>query len=185
MFPSMGTRDRWLDEGIALLRAGGIGTVRTDRLATRLGLTKGSFHHHFAGMTDYRRALLRRCRERNSEAVESVRASGAGLEPSAAIAALPGLAGGMLDVPLDAALRGWAVEDAAAHATVQAIDAERLDLLTELWSRVLTDPAAARTAALVPHLIAVGASVSSDFSERDLQRVYELLAKLAPAVDSQ
>lgn len=180
----MGTRDRWLDEGIATLRAGGIGAVVIDRLAQQLRLTKGSFHHHFAGMPDYRRALLERCRARNAEAVASVRGSAAGLEPTSAIAALPGLAGGLLDVPLDAALRGWAVEDAAARETVEAIDAERLGLLTDLWSRVIPDRAAARTAALVPHLIAVGASVSSDVSPEDLRRVYELLARLVPTAAS-
>ena len=174
------TLDRWLDAGIATLRTAGIGGVRIDRLARDLRLTKGSFHHHFAGMPDFRRALLDRIRMQNTDAVAAVRAAVGGLEPPAAIQALPSFAGRMQDVPLDAALRGWAVEDPDARATLEAIDADRLDLLTGLWERVLGDAAAARTAALVPHLIAVGASVSPDIQADDLARVYALLAQIAP-----
>ena len=172
--------DRWLHAGIAALRSAGIGAVRIDRLAQDLRLTKGSFHHHFAGMQDYRRALLERIRTQNAEAVAEVRAAVGGLEPAAAIQALPSFAGRMQDVPLDAAMRGWAVEDPDARATVEAIDAERLGLLTDLWERVLGDRATARTAALVPHLIAVGASVTTDLTPDDLVRVYALLAQIAP-----
>ncbi len=59
MVPSM-TRDRWIDEGLLVLAEEGAPGVRIDRIAARLGLSKGSFFHHFDGIAAYRRALLDR-----------------------------------------------------------------------------------------------------------------------------
>ena len=47
-----------MDEGLRVLAAEGAPAVRIDRIAARLGLSKGSFHHHFAGADGYKRDLL-------------------------------------------------------------------------------------------------------------------------------
>ena len=52
-----GKRD-WLDAGLVLLAEQGAPSVTIERLAERLGLSKGSFYHHFKGMGGYRTALL-------------------------------------------------------------------------------------------------------------------------------
>src|SRR3569833_3332924 len=48
----------WLDAGLVLLAEQGAPSVTIERLSERLGLSKGSFYHHFKGMTGYRTALL-------------------------------------------------------------------------------------------------------------------------------
>ena len=53
----MTTRDRWLNEGMAVLAEQGSRSIRVNRIAARLDLTKGSFHHHFDDIADYHRAL--------------------------------------------------------------------------------------------------------------------------------
>lgn len=175
----MGARDRWLTEGVAVLREEGPSGIRIDRLARRLGLTKGSFHHHFAGADDYRRALLAHCCVRVDAAIAHARARLAGLPPAEVAAELPGVAEALSDRALEVALRGWAVDEEAARAAVAAIDGARLAFLEEAWTRVLGDPAAARTAALVPHLLAVGASVSPGVDDADLHAVQSVLRGLA------
>jgi AcrR family transcriptional regulator len=171
----------WLEEGIAVLRESGPDALRIDRLARRLGLTKGSFHHHFAGTPDYRRTLLEYCTARDAEAIDAVLQQLSGLPPAEAIAALADAP--LIDLPLDRALRAWAVGDAEARTAMEHIDGTRLSALESLWRRVLPDPAAARTAALVPYLITAGAGTVA-VTATDLQRVYALLARLIPAVGS-
>jgi len=176
------TKERWLAEGVDVLRAEGPGGLRVDRLARRLGLTKGSFHHHFAGAPDYRRALLEHCCVRADAAIDDARTRLATLSGTDVITALPALADELHDRTLDVALRGWAVEDAQARAAIAAIDGARLAFLEELWADVLGDPAGARVAALVPHLVTVGASVSPGIRDDELDGVFRLLARLVPGV---
>jgi AcrR family transcriptional regulator len=49
---------QWLDVGLAVLAASGADALTIDRLAREVGLSKGSFYHHFGGMAGYRTALL-------------------------------------------------------------------------------------------------------------------------------
>ena len=54
-----------------MLAAEGAAGVRIDRIAARLGLSKGSFHHHFAGADGYKRDLLAHYEALSVDAVES------------------------------------------------------------------------------------------------------------------
>ena len=164
------------------MREQGIAGVRADAVARRLDLTKGSFNHHFSGVADYRRALLDRYERTLTDAVEQVRDQVTGMPAGRAIAELPAH-WGALDLQLDTAVRGWAFQDREARAAVERVDAARLGLLIDLWAAKLGDRDAARAAALVPHLIAIGASVAQPApSSADLGAVFDLLARIAPAV---
>ena len=55
---AVATKNRWLDAGLHLLSQEGIAALRIDRLAAALTLSKGSFYHHFAGISGYRLDLL-------------------------------------------------------------------------------------------------------------------------------
>jgi len=178
----MSTRERWLEQGLAILREHGIAGLGVDAVARRLGLTKGSFHHHFAGMPDYRRAVLDRYERDMLDAIAVLRDRVASLPPADAIAALPGQAAG-LDLRLDTAVRGWAFQDLEARCALERVDSARLGVLEELWRALLGDPADARVAALAPHLIVIGASVAQPPPEPgELRAVFDLLARIAPAV---
>jgi AcrR family transcriptional regulator len=43
----------WLKTGLELLAESGPEAIRIDRLCSRMGLTKGSFYHHFDGVGEY------------------------------------------------------------------------------------------------------------------------------------
>ncbi|WP_350348438.1 TetR/AcrR family transcriptional regulator [Agromyces sp. G08B096] len=177
----MSTKDDWLDEGLRVLAAEGAPGVRTDRIAARLGLTKGSFHHHFRGAADYRRALLDRYAVRTLEALEDAVGEASALPPLEAFAALRDRAGAVLDQPLETAVRAWAFQDDDARATQARVDTARLEALTELWSRLVDDPESARTAALLPHLVIVGAAMTlPSVGREELSKVLDLLVGLVP-----
>lgn len=182
----MTPKDRWIDEGMATLRQEGIAGVRIDRLAARLGLTKGSFHHHFNGVGDYRRALLERFETEAKAMIEKTVTVPADLAVSSAQRILTEAPTHVsIDPRTEAAFRGWAFQDAAARATLQRIDAARLQALTALWRSIVPDESLARSAALIPHLIAIGASVTVPTpTAKEMTDVFALLAALVPSVPS-
>jgi AcrR family transcriptional regulator len=177
----MTMRDRWLNEGMAVLAEQGAGGVRVDRIAARLGLTKGSFHHHFDGIADYHRALWARYESDSIDAIGRAVTAVADLPPERAVMDLP--AHVAFDPRIEAAIRGWAFENDDARAVQRRVDAARLDALISLWQQILPDPGRARIAALVPHLLMIGASVALPRpTTTDLHEVFALLATLVPAV---
>lgn len=179
------TREDWLDEGLTVLATEGAPALRIDRLAARLGVTKGSFHHHFDGAGAYKQALLAYYEQRTTAAIDDgISARGAGgtratLEwlSELALTAAPSIR----PTELDAAVRAWAHADADARATQARIDARIIDALQAVWRPATSSDAAARTAALVPYLVSVGAAATvPPIGAEELRGVYELLLEIAP-----
>lgn len=182
-------RGRWLDEGFRILAAEGASGVRIDRIAARLGLSKGSFHHHFAGAEGYKRDLLAHYETFSIRALESAIASvGANASAREVLGALTGLirAGDaeLYRPELDVAVRAWAVSDAEVRTVQERVDAARLAALRRVWDRVTDDPERARLSALLPYVLAVGAGfVVPPVSPEDLRGLYEILLPLVPDTD--
>ena len=180
-------RDRWLDEGLRVLAAEGAPGVRIDRIAARLGLSKGSFHHHFAGADGYKRDLLAHYEALSVDALDSAIA-GVADDASArdVLGALTAMIRGdgadLYRPELDVAVRAWSTTDPDVRAVQQRVDTTRIDALARVWGRAVPDPAEARRSALLPYLLAVGAAVVVPPVEvDDLRRLYELLLPLVPA----
>ncbi|WEV24052.1 TetR/AcrR family transcriptional regulator [Streptomyces sp. 71268] len=138
-----GKRD-WLEAGLAVLAADGAGAVTIDRLCGDLGLTKGSFYHHFKGITGFRTELLAHFEAESTtrfiEAVEDV----------------PGPTGAkfthLLDLALadegdrpglEVAVRAWALGDVEARAAQRRIDERRIAYLHDLLCESAAPDAAA------------------------------------------
>lgn len=176
------SREKWIAEGLAVLSEQGPAGVRIDRIAGRLGLTKGSFHHHFAGIESYRQAILHRYEQETLGAVADAVAAVAGLAPRDALTRLPEHFS--FDPRLEAAIRGWAFADPAARAVQERVDTARLEALIPLWQDVVPDTARARVAALIPHLLMIGGSTALPTpSQADMRAAFALLATLVPAVE--
>ncbi len=176
-----------MDEGLRVLAAEGAPGVRIDRIAARLGLSKGSFHHHFAGADGYKRDLLAHYEALSVDALESAIA-GVGDDASTrdVLGALTAMIrvddAGLYRPELDVAVRAWSTTDPDVRAVQQRIDTTRIDALARVWSRAAPDAAEARRSALLPYLLAVGAAVVVPPVEvDDLRRLYELLLPLVPA----
>jgi AcrR family transcriptional regulator len=182
------TRQRWLDEGLAVLAEDGASGLRIDRLAVRLGLTKGSFFHHFGGAAGFRTALLEYYAGLTlgglAAAIEARRGEGT----RATLAWLTDLATGRGDdagtirrPQLDLAVRAWASSDAEVRPVQARIDAAVIDALQATWRPVVETDAAARAAALVPYLVSLGAAVTvPPISPEELRDVYDLLLEAVP-----
>ena len=179
-------RDRWLTEGLAVLEAEGAAGVRIDRLAARLGLSKGSFHHHFDGAGGFKRELLAHFERLSIGALDTaIHDAGTPEDARGILANLielirPG--GGSVYRPrLDLAVRAWSTWDPDVRAVQARIDEARLSALQRVWRPHTKSDEEARVAALLPYLIAVGATVVVPTVEaEELRSVYQILLPLVP-----
>ena len=139
------TRRRWLKEGLALLEDAGAGALTIEALTTRLGVTKGSFYHHFANYQDFKECLLAFFEEEHT--LQVIQA--AELAPSAQEKLEHVVQAALRPSHLDVAIRSWALQDVQVHDTQQRVDRRRLAYLEELvYAQVGDHTRAARIAQL-------------------------------------
>ncbi len=116
----------WLNAGLELLRVRGIGGVQVGPLCRRVGVTKGSFYHHFKNRDEFLERLIEYWREATAPTPDQV----------AEFANLRGLENrvrAVLDFiresdlgRYDLAMRTWAKEDEQARQAVELIDRMRV-----------------------------------------------------------
>lgn len=147
-------------------------------------MSKGSFHHHFAGAGDFKRSLLVAYENLVVKALDQAIVQTEATTPQAALAGLTAaITGtpGLYRPELEVAMRAWAFSDAEVRAVQERVDRQRLESLHGIWSKILDDPADAHTASLLPYLVGIGASLVQPPTPPDqLRRVYELLLALVP-----
>jgi len=180
-------RSDWIQAGLAAVADEGPNGLRIDRLCQRLGVSKGSFHHHFAGAGDFKQALLAAYEARVVEALNRAIEQTAADSPKAALTALTAAitqTESFYRPDLEVAMRAWAFSDPAVRAVQERVDTRRLESLQGIWARILDDPAAVHTAALLPYLVGIGASLVQPPTPPDqLRSVYELLLGHVPEED--
>jgi AcrR family transcriptional regulator len=176
----MATRTTWLDAGLEMLARDGAPGVTIERLTAQLGLSKGSYYHHFKGVGDFRTALLEyfeaQFTTRLIDAVEK--------EPDApAKVKLRKLLKLVLSdedhAELEIAVRAWALQDTEARAAQERVDQARTGYLRALCQGIdgVDDPD--RLAQLL-YLLLIGAEqVLPPVSKRELRDLYEMTLRLA------
>ena len=127
------SRAKWLETAMAVLVRDGIGSVTIERLARLLGVTRGSFYHHFDNRRDLQLALLDFWGEQATLRVrDEVRALG--LDPVTTLLALSRTIHHRGAAADDVAFRNWAMHDADARRCVQETDEIRLGFIRELFA---------------------------------------------------
>ena len=123
------SRQDWIDAGMALLRAEGQQALTIERLLSELGVTKGSFYHHFGGLANYRQALLQWWEEdfTHRPIQEAWKESKPALRAQRLNKVIR-----QLDYPLDIAIRAWGLRHPEVAQTVASVDRQRIDCLIEL-----------------------------------------------------
>lgn len=179
----MSARDRWLDAGLTVLAELGAPSLRIDRLAERLGMTKGSFYHHFDGMAGYRRDLLTHYEEQctlryiaNVEAVD-------GLDTRAKLERLMTivLEDSKHEEQLEVAIRAWALQDDEVSDAQRRIDAIRIDYLRDLCQELGCTSPQALDMARILYLLLIGAGhIVPPLGSTELRRLWGLTMGMLP-----
>lgn len=145
--------------GLRVLAAGSIADVKVERLATDLGVTKGSFYWHFDDRPALLSAMCRYWVERDTEAV-IVEVDGR-TEPDDPIAAVEQLFH-LVFTPVDeldgveAGIREWSASDPEVAAICRTVDERRIVYVTDLLVAAGHDRNRARGRAEVLYRIVIG-----------------------------
>jgi AcrR family transcriptional regulator len=143
----------YLEVGLDLLAEGGLSSVTIANLCERLGVTKGSFYHHFAGGPDFQQRLLTYWSEdRARDLIELVESTP---DPLDRIPLMKRM-GVELHHEAESAIRAWARSDGRAAETQRQVDSERERVLTEAFVDAGIPPNKASTLAQVGLAILIG-----------------------------
>lgn len=138
-------RRDWLEAGIAILEELGAEALTIETLTSRLGITKGSFYHHFRNYQDFKESLLAFYEEERT--LDIIRLAEREALPQAKLERV--MQATLQPSPLEVAMRAWALQDERVRAHQQRIDQRRLTYLEDLISaRVGERSRAARMARL-------------------------------------
>lgn len=178
----MASKRDWLEAGLTVLGEEGAPALTIERLCAQLGLTKGSFYHHFKGMARFKTDLLEHFEaEHTGRYIDSAERGG---EP--ARDKLRHLMNLVLDTKggsdrLEIAVRAWALQDPEVRALQERVDQARVGYLRSLWRDLGGAETDAEPMARLLYLVLVGAKqIVPPMATQDLREIYELALRLAP-----
>jgi AcrR family transcriptional regulator len=174
--PTRTPRNRWIEEGLSALAAGGPDAVRIESLAQALGVSKGGFYWHFKD----RQALLEEMldaweRTWVDEVIQAVETEGGDARARLRrLFALAAAAGGEL-LKIELAIRNWARREEAVAERLRHVDNRRMDYMRSLFGAICEDDDDVEACCLLAFSLFIGGHfVSVDHGGRSRAEVLEL-----------
>ena len=164
---------------MAVLGTDGVGALTIARLCTELGVTKGSFYHHFRGVEDYRTQLLEYwSHEREQEVVDASRRFTDALDRLDALRDV----GVGLHHDAEVAIRAWSRSDPEAWAVRERVDERREEIIADAYIEVGVDEDVARLLGRLGVAVLIGAQHRGFAADADdLRELYTHLQEMAKA----
>jgi AcrR family transcriptional regulator len=176
--PTRTPRNRWIEEGLSALAAGGPDAVRIEPLAQTLGVSKGGFYWHFKD----RQALLEEMldaweRTLVDEVIEAVEVDAEDKDARSRLRRLFALAaasGGEL-LKIEPAIRNWARREESVGERLRQVDNRRMDYMRSLFGVICEDDDDVEARCLLTFSLFIGGPfVSVDHGGRSRAEVLEL-----------
>lgn len=168
------SRDQWIAAAYRTLAEQGWAQVNIEKLAKRLGVTKGSFYWHFRDRGELVAALLEKWNEQL--VIGRVEAAGGNAREKIhnlldiVIKANRQARGGALEL----AMRAWARQDPEAAQVVEAVDQERIDYTARLFVELGFSKGEAEARAFLLYAYIFAQGVFTTKNERDLlERIHQ------------
>lgn len=173
-------RGDYLAAGMDLLAGEGVGGLTIARLCTALGVTKGSFYHHFRGIEDYRTQLL--AHWANTLERQVVAAARLVADPFERIEMLRSV-GLHLHHEAEVAIRAWSRTDADAGRVREKVDAARERVVAQAYVEVGVAPDVAELLGRISVAVLIGAQHRGATTDREaLAAMYRLLTEATDRV---
>jgi AcrR family transcriptional regulator len=176
--PTRTPRDRWIEQGLSALAAGGPDAVRIEPLAQALGVSKGGFYWHFKD----RQALLEEMldaweRTWVDEVIETVEAENEDEDARSRLRRLFALAvassGELLKIEL--AIRNWARRDKTVAKRLRQVDNRRMNYMRSLFGAICENDDDVEARCLLTFSLFIGGPfISADHRGRSRTEVLEL-----------
>lgn len=165
-------REKWVEQGLAALAAGGVDAVRVEALAKALGVTKGGFYGYFADRAELLDAMLDTWeRESVDDVLDRIAREPGDARDRARLAGRLTFSGDRL-LPIDLAVRDWARRDGAVAERLRRVDNRRMQLLRDAIGTVCTDPDEVEARSLLAFCAAIGSHfLAADHPGRTREQV--------------
>lgn len=174
------TKRDWLLVGTELLAMAGAQGLTIEALCQAMGLTKGSFYHHFGGFEDFKVSLLAFYEEEGT--LDIIARLADVPAPQAKLRQLIEMvvtASTQFVMYPEVAIRAWALQDEAVRAVQMRVDGRRLAYVESLLLEIIGEPAAARRMAQLMYAILVGAEqMQPPMVGADLQALFDEYLRL-------
>ena len=169
-------RHDWLEQGLHLLAEQGVDALTISMVCKHLGVTKGSFYHHFADHQTFLRSLLEYWEETYTAQFIAESDAGTTIE-----ARLERLNQQVLSTFGDQEnhIRAWAQADPMAREFQMRVDQRRLTYLMDLYSQLLADEDQARAMAHLAYTSLIGSSsLIPPLAREDYENMTSLFTQL-------
>lgn len=175
--------EQYYETAMSLLARDGAAGLKIGPLCRSLGVTSGSFYHHFGGWAGFVRGLLQYWEaEQTDRVVQLARATSDPIERMLVVKQLT------IELRHDseAAIRAWAQIDAEVGRAQARVDVQRRIALEQVVADVVSDRADAHRLAVLGISLMAGFQQTCDPRDRDLLRVLfddfqRLVLSYAPA----
>jgi AcrR family transcriptional regulator len=174
--PTRTPRNRWIEEGLSALAAGGPDAVRIEPLAQALGVSKGGFYWHFKDRQSLLEEMLDAWeRTMVDEVIEAVEDEDEDARSRLRrLFALAAASGGEL-LKIELAIRNWARREEAVAERLRQVDNRRMNYMRSLFGAICEDDDDVEARCLLAFSLFIGGHfVSADHGERSRAEVAEL-----------
>ncbi|MCG8673327.1 MAG: TetR/AcrR family transcriptional regulator [Pseudomonadales bacterium] len=131
------SKQDWIEAGVKCLKSKGASAISAEKLAKYLGVTRGSFYHHFENIGQFNGAILDHWVETNTT-VPFQEAQSKANSPNEELEELVERSW-HTDMELEVAVRAWATTNSQVRERLQELDNFRLNYLIHLYQTVVGD----------------------------------------------
>lgn len=128
-------KDAWLQTAMDVLAKEGQAKIRIEQLAAALGVTKGSFYHHFKNREDFLINIVKYWKETLTDFVVDQMRSSPIPAKEKLLQLMITVRGSDLD-KYEIAFRSWAAQDKLVSDLVREVDYKRYIFIRELFSEM-------------------------------------------------
>jgi AcrR family transcriptional regulator len=174
------TKKSWLVEGLDVLANLGAEKLTIDTLCSQLGVTKGSFYHHFKNRENFIENLLVYWEEVNTLAVIKL-SEGLG-DTRERIKEITSIAIASMSSSLEVSIRAWALKNNKARRFQERVDQARLDYARKLWAELLGNGEEAELVSRLYYSTFVGCQeIMPPFPEKEVYAMFDLFLEKVTA----
>ncbi len=173
------SRQAYFETGLAVLADAGYGGLKLVEVCARLGVTTGSFYHHFGSWPDYVRQLVKHWVD--TRTVQLVELARADPDPRRRIGNLCQI-GLTLPHGAEAAIRAWSGADSQVRDAQIQVDHQRFEIMYESAQDILGDRRQAELFARWAVYLLVGYEQAT--LPRDVNAQAWIIGQLLDALDS-
>lgn len=171
------SREDWLEQGLITLAESGVDALTIEAMCQLMGVTKGSFYHHFQNRQAFLEAVLSHWEDKFTK--QFIAFSQEGLTAQEKLARLHQRVVedyGTYEVNI----RAWAQVDPFARDYQERVDQQRLNFLFELQKDLYQSEDDARTMAQLQYAALIGSTqMIPNLKQSDLNNMYRLLTRLS------